>query len=954
MPISPSTLMEQPLLRTKISIPQIPPEFVHRPRLTMLINRGIQGPLTLLAAPAGFGKTHLLIEWTEKARLEDTHLPVAWLTIDSEDNDLSRFFRYLIGALQTLMPRLGEEALDFIQSTKGGGLEVGLTLLINEISALPKEMVLVLDEFQTLDDSAILQGVGFFLKHLPTNLHLVIASRDEPALDLAFLRAKGRVIELGADDLRFTGDEVAQFFQLAMGLQLPPETAQALEARTDGWITALQMAALSLRHQSDLTGLLANLQSDAHYLVDFLAEEVLERQPEETRQFLLRSSILDTLTGSLCEAVVKPDAQPGYGTVMLSRLEHANLFIIALDEKHDWFRYHHPFVNFLRHIQAEINPAEIPELHKRAALWLEQNAYLDKAFQHALASGDMEWAADLIERNFQTMIETGEINSLTRWIGKLPDEIIHQRPRLSLPYAWGLIAAYQLDLALYWLDDLQRSLDEFENQTGAAPHLDEPETTKGFENAGVWNIRGGLAVCRSTLAMFSGDMEQAAEFSRQATVYLQEENPFVNSLLALEDSLYFVLSGDTPKAIESLRVTVRIARQANNLLVMIIAVCQLAEMQAMQGQLSQAWATLQKAQYMAVGPGGKPLPLTGLVDVEFGEILLERNSLEEANTYLERGCRVTQSMWSISRLDGMVSLARLRQAQGDILGSQDILAEAARMAVSTESSQWDDTAVSAVAVRLALQRDDLATAEQWWKKGRFPDLTGTIALENYPYHVFEYLLITQARFLLKKGQESRDAHDLQRALDLLETLLLEAERFQRATSRIEILVLLAMVQFALGDDRAKKTLLRALALGEPEGYRRIYLDEGRRLSELLLQCRSAQQDSGSHLPSLAFIDGLLEAIRRTGEAQQAAQKPVEQRVDRITSKMEDSLPISLSAREMEVLALIAEGKSNQEISAQLYLALNTVKRHAYNIYAKLEVKNRTQAVSRARYLGLIP
>ena len=263
---------------------------------------------------------------------------------------------------------------------------MGLTLLINELSALSKEIVLVLDDFQVLENPAALQGVGFLLKYLPPNLHLVIASRSEPELDLAFLRAKGRVVELGADDLRFTGEEVEQYFQQAVGLQLPPETVQALEERTDGWITSLQMAAISLKNQADPATLLANLQGKAHYLADFLAEEVLDRQPEEIRQFLLRSSILETLSGPLCEAVVNPDAQPGYGAVMLNRLEHAHLFITALDEKHEWFRYHPLFADFLRQVQAEVNPAEIPELHQRAAMWLEGNGNLDEAFRHALAS----------------------------------------------------------------------------------------------------------------------------------------------------------------------------------------------------------------------------------------------------------------------------------------------------------------------------------------------------------------------------------------------------------------------------------------------------------------------------------------------------------------------------------------------------------------------------------------
>lgn len=943
-----SYINEQLLLSTKISIPRLPLEYVNRPRLTGLINRGVLGPMTLLAAPAGYGKTNLLIEW-----IKETDLPVAWINIDSDDNDINRFFTYLIGALQTIEPQLGKEALDFIQSTRSSGTEVGLTLLINEITALSKDIVLVLDDFQTLKDSVILQNIGFFLKHLPYNLHLVIASRSEPALDLALLRAKGRVIELGADDLRFTGEEIELFFRQTMGLQLPNDTIHMLEERTDGWITALQMAAVSIRRQADPAALFSSFHGDAYYLVDFLAEEVLDRQPDEIRQFLLRSSILNTLTGSLCEAVVKPEAQPGYGTVMLDRLENARLFITALDEKHEWFRFHHLFADFLRHIQAEINPKEIPVLQKRAALWFEKNANLDEAFQYALASGDMEWTANLIERNIEMVIQTGGVFSLTRCVSKLPDELIHQHPRISLAYAWGLIAGYQLDLARYWIDDVQRLINQFEEQTETAQSRIGPKITLEIENTGLWNIRGGLATCQSTLAMISGDVEQAAKFSKQATSYLQKENPFVNSFLSLDDSLYYVFSGDTQKAIESLRETIRISRQANNLMVAIIAICELAETQTLQGQLSLALATLQKAKYMAVGPDGKSLSLVGLVDIEVGEILFERDLLEEANIYLEQGCQITQPLWSISSLDGMVSLARLRQTLGDFSGSQTVIAEASRMALSTESSQWDDAIISAVAVRLALLRDDLVAAEQWWVKGGFPDITETIALEKYPYHIFEYLQLTQARFLLVKGQDTRNVHYLQYSLDLLETLLFEAERLQRITSQIEILLLQSMDQFVLGDNRAKDTMMHALSLGEPEGFRRIYLDEGERIAELLIQCQSSQRDSASYLPSSDFINQLLEAISRKDNSLKNAQHRTEQRAKPTITETEDGFPISLSAREMEVLVLIAEGKSNQEISSQLYLALNTVKRHAYNIYAKLDVRKRTQAVSKARQLGLI-
>jgi LuxR family maltose regulon positive regulatory protein len=878
---------------------------------------------------------------------------VAWLTLDSMDNDLDRLYRYIIAALQTLEANIGDESLDYFLSTKTGGTELGITLLINEIAASPKEMILVLDDFQALETQPMINSTDYFLKHLPRNFHIVIASRNEPGLDLAFLRAKNRVVALDADDLRFTAAEIGQFFQQTMGLQLSAEIIRNVEQRTDGWVTALQMAALSLQHQANPNSLLTNLEGDSHYLVDFLAEEVLDRQPEDVRQFLLRSSVLDTLSGPLCEAVVNPDAQPGYGMVMLDRLEHARLFISALDERHEVFRYHTLFADFLRHIHAEINPTEIPVLKKRAAVWFEQHANLDGAIQYALASGDMEWTADLIQRNIEIIIGTGELFSLTHWIGQLPDAVIHNRPALGLTYAWGLIAAYRLDLAHYWMDDVRDRLSELDRRSGTGAG-DGSESGSQEGKWGLWNVRGGLAICQSTLAMLNGDVEQAAQFTQQATRYLQESNPFIQSLVALDDSLYYILSGDPVKAIYSLRNTVRIARQANNLMVMTIAACQLADMQSLQGQLDQAWVTLQKAQYIALKPDGKPIPLAGLVDIGLGEILFERGSLDEAHIYLERGFQTAQPLWSIISVDGMVSLARLRQAEGNISGSKAIIDEAARIALGTESSQWDDQLVCTIATRMALQRGDLVEAEQWWIKGRLPDISGTITLESYPYHIFEFIQLTQARFLVVRGMNTCHAGDLQHAAAMLNSLHLEAVRLERVTSQIEILVLLALVQYAQKDDRAVGTLMQALALGEPQGFKRIFLDEGGYLAPLLQHCQAARPESGSYLPSAGYITNLANEIQKRSQTGPAGAYLPAQINEPVLLSPEEGPPAILSTRELEVLQLIAEGKSNQEISAQLYLALNTVKRHAYNIYAKLGVKKRTQAVSTARKLGLIP
>ena len=936
----PSGDNEPPLLLTKISVPQIPPDFVHRPRLTALVERGVKGPLALLLAPAGYGKTNLLIEWARASGRT-----VAWLTLGEDDNDAVRFYRYLIGTLQQQIPRLGEEALEFLLSVRGEGQDVGLTLLLNEIAAYADEIVLVLDELHVLKDAKILAGLEFLLLHLPQNFHLVLAGRDEPPLGLASIRAKGWVIELGANDLRFSSDEIQAYFQQVTGVRLTSEALEKLEERTDGWITGLQMTALTLRNRDDPLTVLEHLHGDTHYLVDFLAREVLDRLPEEYRQFLLYSSILNVLSGPLCEAVVNPDAQPGYGMVVLNRLEHANLFITALDERREWFRYHHLFGDFLRHKLAETDPNMMPVLHQRAALWFEQHGNLEDAFQHALACGDVEWAADRIEANMQTMAHTGQIFSLDRWIGGLPEDLIHRRPWLALAYAWSSIAAYNLDQARYWIDDLQRVVESDEN----IPSDWQPPADS--RDMATWSIRGGLAICQSTLAILSGDMEQAAAYSRLAAEYLNPENLFINSLLALDDSLYHVMSGDTHKTVESLRKTIHIARRANNLLVTLIASCELAEVQVLMGHLSLALANLEKARYIAMGPDGRPLPLSGLVDVVVGEIFLERNLLTQAEEYLERGSRLTASLWPLSSLDGMISLIRLRRAQGDETGAAEICEKTIQLVLNTESSEWDDVIIYTINARYALLRGDLSAAEQWWRKAGLPAIDQDIPLVSYPYHVLEFLLITRARFLLLMGKDTGRNDWIELAESLLAALLVEAEQLGRMASRIEILLLLGMAHAVSNDGECGKYLLDALALGEPEGYQRIYLDEGDGLMPLIKHCATRQKTGeGRYLPSQGYLENLLGDFERERAAREGQETVGDPSPGEHHSMAAASL---LSAREIEVLSLIAEGKSNQEISQKLFLAVNTVKRHAYNIYAKLDVKNRTQAVTKGRELGLI-
>jgi LuxR family maltose regulon positive regulatory protein len=929
------------LLRTKISIPPTRPEFVRRPRLTARIHTGVKGPLTLLSAPAGFGKTQLLAEWAAESAYV-----IAWLTLSPEDNDYVRFFRYLSSAFQEVEPRLSEAILDYLQTAESSRLEMG-TLIINEISTIPKDLVLVMDEFHALENSSIITAFDFILKNLPPNLHLVIASRSEPALDLALLRARGQVTEVGADDLRLTHEEIGQFFNQTMRLQLPTEAIQTLEERTEGWISGLQLAALSLHSPSDASELFRGFHGDARFLVDFLAQEVLNRQSEDIRQFLLRSSILDVLSGPLCEAITGLDSVPGYGIRMLDQLERLNLFVTPLDEQHQWFRFHNLFADFLRHMLTETDSAEIPLLHKRAAIWFEQQGNLDEAFKHGLATGDMDWALILIDRNIEALIEIGEVSTLTHWTKHLPHEHIHRRPRLALAYAWGLVATHQLDEARFWLDDVQRTVDV------RGKEQSQPISANSGDSLPHPSL-GELALVRSMLALITGDFQQAAEYSSVAVSYLKEGNPFIRSMLSLGESMYMVLLGDTPKAIEALQETARTARRANNLFVLIVAMCELAEMQMFQGRLSQAFVTLEKARLLVVGPDEKPLALAGVIDNGLGEILRERNRFEQAKDYLERGRRISQTAWWVSSLEGTVSLARLLQSQGDFPEAQTLLEEAFRLALSAESSQWDAVSVAATAVRLALQRGDLSAAHRWWQQSPLHDFLHESSRETYPYHVFEYLLLTNARYELAVRQNAGDTVGLRQTLEQLQAILAKAEQFKRVSSQIEILVLRAIIEYALGaGDQAVHTLLSALALGEPEDYRRIYLDEGRVMAELLARCQVEHHQSGAFYPSLQYIESLLEVCNRE-LGMQSSTSPSQAHPGAAIAKTPYEFNIFLSARELEVLSLIAQGKSNQEIAEQLYLALNTVKRHASNIYDKLDAKKRTEAIAKARQLGLIP
>lgn len=939
------------ILKTKLLIPELRAEIVHRTRLTERIEAGAHGPLTLISAPAGFGKTTLLVEW-----LRQTARPAVWLSLDPQENDTSRFFNYFTDAINTLYPEVSKEILDLVYSMKSFSAEDLLTLLINQVAAAEKEFTVILDDYHVIENPDIHAGVTFFIEHMPPNFHLLIASRTQPPLPAARLRSRNQVMELTAADLRFNLEETTAFLNQTMGLTLTDPDAAALEQRTEGWITGLQMAALSLRSRSDWKEFILSFSGQHPYVFEFLAEEVLHQQPPEVQDFLLRTSILDMMTGPLCETVVGPQLPEGQGQEMLDMLFRCNLFVNPLDQNHHLYRYHNLFASFLEHLLEDRHPEEVPLLHRRAAHWFEQQGILEEAFKHFLAAGDVECAADGVERSVEIMMKDGGIPLLLGWIKQLPRQLVEHRPRLCLVQAWSLMLIH-MDL-----EGSERCLQL--TAAGIAAQRSSRTADEAQSLQMLNNLEGEMLACQSMLATIRGEEKVSLELIRRALESLPPENLFLRSFVSLDMGIYNMMKGRGQEAERLLKEAVHVAQRAGNLMVAVIAWAELGDLYIAQGKLQQALSTYDYALRYVKGPNGKPLLMTGSLYVGIGEVLREQNKLDEAVENLKKGIELSQSWMSMSTLDGHISLARIRQAQGDLDGAMDEMKIARQLAESTESSQLDDFLVTNYSIRMELQRGSLQTAVSLaYQKDPLYHQTSAHDLN---YSIQELRRITEARVWLALARAENAPEFLSRARNELQTLLAETETQGRHGMSIEILCLLALVyQEQHEPEQAQTTLRRALAMGELEGYARVFVDEGIPMGNLLALClaQEPQNSPELHLPTSSYMLGLLGQIEQeTGSAwreasrwaQRAVPPPVTPAAVPLPPIGNELLVEPLTPRELEVLRCVAAGASNKEIAQELCLAINTVKRHTNNIFSKLGVNSRAQAAARARELGLIP
>lgn len=903
------------LLATKLHVPRPRPGWVPRPRLVDRLAEGMERELVVVCAPAGFGKSSLLADWVRGGRRS-----VAWLSLDEGDNDPARFWRHAAAALDTVAPGVAERVGALLG---GGGLagssfEAPVITLVNTLAGATDDIVLVIDDYHVIAAPDVHRSLTLLLEHLPGCLHLVLASRTDPPLPLARLRARGQLTELRAADLRFTSAEAGELLRGAVGYELSDATISALGQRTEGWVAGLQLAALSLQGRSDIAGFVAEFSGSHRFVLDYLTEEVLDRQSGQLQAFLLETSVLERLSGSLCDAVRgRSDSQQ-----LLERIERANLFLHPLDGERRWWRYHHLFADLLRAQLVRQQPARLPELHRAAAAWYERHELPDDAIRHALAAGDTAWAARLIERYLdEQIVRRSERATLTRWLAALPPEVLHRRPRLSLGQAIVALLGGRLDEVEPLLAVAERGFDD------AAFEPYEPSIDRGASVLA--NVPACIAVGRADLARLRGESQREGELARQALTHVTDEDRMLGSIARYHVAVSDWLGGELGKAERALVAVVAERTASGDRHMVLRARYDLGNVQQAQGRLGSALRTHERG--LDVAACHPPLPSVGMAHVGLAEVLYERDELGSAEEHASAGvdeCR--QLAYAPPLVTGLLSLARIRQARGDTAGALDAVEEAAAVQPQVVDLR---NPVAAVQARLALARGAVADAARW-VAGRGLDV------EDEPTYPREREYLVFARVLLA-GQE----YEL--ATGLLERWHALAADQQRPGSSIELRTLQALARAGRGDrSGALAALAEALALAAPEGYLRVFADEGTPMAALLRELlvgRRLEQLAGA-VPR-GFLTRLAAAFDRLG-------------IPILPTARRGALAVPglvepLTNRQQEVLALLAQGRPNRAIADELVITLDTVKRHVSHLFDKLAVANRTQAVGRARQLGLL-
>jgi len=913
--------MPETLLRTKLYVPQARPGLVPRPRLIERLNQrpgqseGFTARLTLISSPAGAGKTTLLTQFAAGFQQ-----PVAWLSLDEADDDPGRFWTYFIVACQSVLDGVGESALALLNTVQTLPGETVATLLINDLAGQDQALMLILDDYHVIHDPAIHSSVAFLLDHFPDKLHLVVATRVDPPWPLARYRARGQLIEIRARDLRFSLDEAAEFLNQTMNLDLSAEDVAALEARTEGWVAGLQLAAVAMNaslYGRDKTEFIQAFAGSHLFVAEYLVEEILRQQPDHILDFLLRTSILDRLSAELCAAVTFRDAVAERDGVtgcqdeqaILTGLQRANLFIIPLDDEGRWFRYHHLFADLLQARLPQTMPAEsIDRLHMKAARWYEQNGFMREAIKHALNAKDYEYVSSLIEEEARAMMFTGQARTLQNWLASLPENSFEANPRLQLYRLW-------IDLMQETGDLSPQALLEKEELLRSLPPSPENE-----------RLRMELIAILARFVAFSGNTARAIQLAEEALARLPDGESALRARAYSALAIAYWIEGNAYQARWAHDQCIILAKAAGNYSLAAHAQMMMAISHSDYGRLREAAATYQSIIEMGQQAGQKIFFPAGQGYIGLAGIHLEWNDLETAEAYLQRGMTLCSQGGLAGLSTGHTLKARLHQAQGDFQGA---LAELERLG---ETGVDPSGTARSILLRLAMSDPDKAAqlAAPWVHLSN-----GDPASPQLPLLISEIVRITIAQLFLAQGL-------LAQAWQLLDAAQASAAPGERNGRLIEIYLFKALVHLKQSEGQVtpQACLLfeSALELAEPEGYTLLFLEQDPGIRPLLAAVIT-RQEGVTRLKQ--YAQKLLDACR--GDEGSGHNLP---------SAGAASLVEMLTPREMEVLQLIAVGDSNQAIADKLVITVRTVKKHVTNILGKLGVSNRTQAVARARELGL--
>jgi ATP/maltotriose-dependent transcriptional regulator MalT/class 3 adenylate cyclase len=903
---------QYPILETKLYVPPSRPDLVKRTHLFDRMNKDTNRKLTLISAPAGFGKTTFISEW-----ISQNEIPAGWISLDKGDNDYVQFIHYIIAAFQNFDSNIGEPALIMLQSAQQPSIELIMTNLIKEITNIPYDFVLVLDDYHLIDAKQVHSIVEFLIDHQPTQMHLVITTRVDPPLQLARLRVRNQLAELRAIDLSFLTNEISDFFNKVMKLGLSIEEINILENRTEGWVAGLHLAALSLQGRDDKPEFIKTFAGDDRYIVDYLAEEVLNSQPAHIRIFLLQTSILNRLSEPLCDFVTNKKGSQQ----ILDELERTNMFIVPLDNKRNWYRYHHLFADLLRQRLQKTENEQIKHLHLRASEWFKEHGYYSESIEHSLSAEESEMAASLMEENLDAIWKHGEHTKFKKWLDKLPIDLLYSKPQLCIFQAWYLFAGGQYEAAERVLKSSEDSLNSSDcsksgtKQPDLDPILDYDKL----------KFLGRAAAVRAFMAAHKGDVSGIIHYAQKALDILPEKDFSWRSSVAIVSADAQGFKGDMNAAYKARLKAWKVCEDSGDIYFTMIAALKVAITLRAQGRLQETVKICEEQMQFAKQNGiGQTVGVGWLLAI-WGEVLVELNNLDEALNYANKGVKMTEDGGDLASLGwSYLCLVRILFSRGDLSLAEDTIQRCNNINAKFDMPPWITNLIAGWQVRIWLKQNNFEAISQWVEERELKtNWEFKISNEMNYFLLIDYIVL--ARFQFAQGKLDDTSVLLQRLHEL-------AKKKGRNEKLIEILILQSLV-FRTDNNltQSMTSLERALKLAEPEGFIRIFIEEGKPIAELLEKILASKKD----IPR-AYVKKLLSAF--------SLQRQV---------KTESGYVEQISERELEVLRLIAGGLSNKQIMDELFISLSTVKTHIMNIYNKLNVHSRTEAIIKAKDLNLL-